>query len=137
MERIDHTKCQHEATPKARKACRKARFALDMEASKMGRKPSDWSDEAKAATTWVDLAQPAPEPYRKRAIVVNMKMASGKRCSATFDRYGQNAGLFTNAYTNGWSAERTVAQAVSEALAGALRTYPGDSTVDYRVVEVD
>lgn len=71
-----------------------------------------------------------------RAIVVNMTLKSGKRCSATFDRYGMNSQLFTTAVQEGWDEQRTINQAISEALAGALRTYPGDSTIDYRITTV-
>lgn len=75
--------------------------------------------------------------YTKRAIVVNMVMKSGKRCSATFDRYGMNSRLFETARLNVWDGPRTVAQAVSEALTGALSAHPGDSLEDYHVTEVD
>lgn len=75
--------------------------------------------------------------YTKRAIVINLSLESGKRCSATFDRYGQNSSLFASASASGWSAERTVNQAVSEAIAGTMRQYPGDKIIDYRVYEID
>lgn len=72
----------------------------------------------------------------QRAIVVSVKMESGKRCSVTFDRYGMNSGLFDKAYKEGWDDERTTAQAVSEALSGALRSYPDDKTIDYSVTTI-
>lgn len=75
--------------------------------------------------------------YVKRAILVYVTMASGKRCTVAFDRFGLNKALFDTAREQGWDAERTVAQAVSEALHAALRDYTGDRTVDYKVVEVD
>lgn len=75
--------------------------------------------------------------YTKRAIVVNMVMKSGKRCNATFDRYGMNSGLFETARLNVWDGPRTVAQAISEGITGALSSYPGDSVEDYQVTEVD
>lgn len=127
MQRIDHTKCNHEATPKARRACRNAQRA-ELE------RPGPTSEALPVGTA---AQVQARQPFNKRAIVVNMRLASGKRCSATFDRYGQNSELYRTALAYGWGAERTVAQAISEALAGALRAYPGDATVDYRVVEVD
>lgn len=71
-----------------------------------------------------------------RAIIVKVTMESGKRCSVPFDRYGLNAGLFATAAKEGWDEQRTINQAVSEALAGALREYPGDRTIDYRVTTV-
>lgn len=72
----------------------------------------------------------------QRAIVVNVKMESGQRCRVVFDRYGMNPGLFDRAYREGWTDERTINQAISEALSGALQTYPGDKTVDYTVTTV-
>jgi hypothetical protein len=129
VNRIDHTSHNHPATPAARKACRKATCAG--EAAKAERVEREARFDADMAR--VDAAQ----PFAKRAIVVNVTMASGKRCSVTFDRYGMNSELYRTALAYGWSAERTVAQAISEALAGALRSYPGDTTTDYRLVEVD
>lgn len=72
----------------------------------------------------------------QRAIVVNMTMESGKRCSATFDRYGMNSGLFDKAHAEGWDDQRTINQAISEALSGALRTYPGDKPANFNVATV-
>lgn len=72
----------------------------------------------------------------ERAIVVNVVMESGQRCKVVFDRYGMNKELFDLAYRNEWSDERTIAQATSEALSGALTTYPGDRPVNHTVTTI-
>ena len=136
MNRIDHTKCSHEATPKARKTCRKTKAAQVVQDSKIGKAPQDWSEEAKAATTWVDAFPATPEPYRKRAIVVNFLMKDGTRKKVVFDRYGMNAELFTSAQAHGYSAERTVAQACSNAIAAVLEQYGLRSIESHSVHEI-
>jgi hypothetical protein len=171
VNRINHTSHQHPATPAGRKACRKAtrtaeaakverkereaRFDADMDridASKMGKAPQDWSDEAKAATTWVDAfpGQLAPlsdeamgllvepeAPFAKRAIVINFLLKDGKRCSVTFDRYGMNSELYRTALAYRWSAKRTVAQACSEAISAVGQQHGFDNIDTYTVTETD
>lgn len=147
MSNIDHTQHSHPATPAGRRACRKvtaataereaerkaleARFdadqeRMDLEASKMGRKPSEWSGEAKAATTWVYPADVQP-------IKIHFILKNGKTCKVIFDQY-QNPSLFMQAKDNGWDRTRTVNQAISEAINGVF-TVHGIGTVETYHVE--
>ena len=127
---INHRHCEHAATPAARRTCREAYWAKEametadatgtgplsaqaVQDSKIGKAPQDWSDEAKAATTWVDAYPVAPDP-----IVIHFVLKSGKTCKVIFDQY-TNAELFTRAAEQGWDRTRTVNQAISEAINGA------------------
>lgn len=130
MSNIDHTSHSHPATPAGRRTCRKAAAAeqgrMDLMASKMGRKPSEWSDEAKAATTW-------EYPQDVQPIKILFTLKSGETCKVIFNQY-QNPSLFVQAKDNGWSRERTVNQAVSEAIHGVFRAY-GIGTIETYHVE--
>lgn len=121
MSHIDHTSHAHPATPAARKACRKASAVV--------------TTQSAAAAGLVAVDREAP--FNKRAIVINIRFESGQRCSVPFDRYGKNSELFRTAVAYGWSADRTIAQAISEALAGAMRSYPGQQIATYVVTEVN
>jgi hypothetical protein len=74
--------------------------------------------------------------FTGRAIVINFKLASGARCSVTADRYGMNPQVFAQARANGWDHDRTVAQAISNAMASVIDTYPGDAVETYNVTVV-
>lgn len=70
-----------------------------------------------------------------RAVVISITMASGQRCSVTYDRYGMNAHLFEDALANGWDDNRMISQAISNALAGALDKF-GGQVANYLVTKV-
>lgn len=138
MNRIDHTSHAHPATPAGRKACRKATRAQAVQDSKLGKAPQEWSEEAKAATAWVD-AFPATEPAwygsplpLPKPITINFVLKTGKTCRVIFDQY-QNPSLFITAADKSWSRERTVNQAISEAIHGVFQAYGVGSVEDYRV----
>jgi hypothetical protein len=155
MNRIDHTKCNHEATPKARKACRKAHAARAERVEREGRFDADMArlDAAKLAERvgqaetaanfpWTQPSQAPTGPqadterFTKRGIVINFRLAGGQRCSVAFDRFGMNSELFRMADQNRWGAKRVVSQACSNAIHGVMQSYPGVKIEDYTVVEV-
>lgn len=71
------------------------------------------------------------DPLPIRGYVIHLKGKDGKGGSVTFDKYGMNPEVF-----NGRTDEQALNQAISNALAGAIRQY-GPSWVDtYTVVTV-
>lgn len=67
-----------------------------------------------------------------RAYVVHLVSKAGERGSVTFDRYGQNADVF-----NGRTDDQALNQAVSNALAAALRKYGPGGLESYNVYTVE
>lgn len=137
MNRIDHTKCQHEATPKARKACRKVQAAKAERVEREARFDADQEAAQPLSDEAMGLLVEPEAPFAKRAIVINFPMKDGKRCSVTFDRYGMNSELYRTALAYRWSAQRTVAQACSEAISAVGKQHGFDNVADYTVLEVD
>jgi len=134
MERIDHTKCTHESTPKGRKACRKALRSAAELADRVG------AAQAQHDFPWLEtpavqaaIAKEEATPFVGRAIKLNFKMKDGERYSVVFDRYGLNSELFVEASKNGWNAERTVAQAISNAIHAVGSQYGFDNIATYDV----
>jgi len=121
---INHQHCQHEATPAARRVCREAYWAKEA------------METADATGTGPLSVRVTAEPYAKRAIVVNFVMKNGTACKVVFDRHGMNAELFNTALAYGWSAERTVAQACSEAISSVLKLHGEGSIERHSVHEV-
>ena len=63
-------------------------------------------------------------------------MKDGTHNRVVFDRYGMNAELFEVARANGWGAERTVAQACSEAISSVLKLHGAGSIERHSVHEI-
>jgi hypothetical protein len=123
VNRIDHTSHAHPATPAARKACRKA-FRQDQAEIK-----AEWeAEQDRKDATWYGSPAPLPQP-----ITIHFVLKDGKTCRVLFDQY-QNPTLFVQAHEKGWTRERTVNQAVSEAIHGVFEAYGIGTVETYRVV---
>jgi hypothetical protein len=69
----------------------------------------------------------------RRAIIVDVMLKDGSRRRVVFDRHGQNSDLFAEAIRGEWDHDRTVGQAVSNALAPVLRQNVGAVIREYNV----
>jgi len=121
MNRIDHTSHAHPATPAGRRACRKTYREQGITEAQVAVRRTEILDE------W--YGSPLPKP---KAIEIHFTLKTGNTCRVIFNQY-QNPSLFITAADKGWDRERTVNQAISEAIHGVFQAYGVGSVEDYRV----